>query len=482
MGASDFLQLDSRQAPAGERTAWLASRLRAAVADGRLSEGARLPATRVLAAELGLARGTVAEAYRRLLEEGLLATNRGGGTIVTGGHRTSVAESAATPNAAASGSAPDGPAPVPARGPAAGPVAPAPLLDLSTGLPDLSAFPRAAWLRAEREVLDTAGARELGYSRPEGPLVLREALSEWLARSRGVVSSPDDVIVTAGVAGAIALLAQTLRTHGLTTWAMEDPGSTGTRRLLDYWVEKTVPVNVDDDGIDIDALRSTGTRAVIVTPAHEYPTGVVLAPERRRALVDWADKGDGIVIEDDYDAEHRYDRMPVRALQSLAPHRVAYVSSLSKTLAPALRLGWLVPPKHLRAELAERRWASDLGSPVVPQLVLARLLRSGVLERQLRTLRTRHRQRRDAAVAAVSRYLPQAEVQGVAAGLHVLVLLPDHVDDVRLAEDALGHGIRIAPLSPMRSRTGRPGIVIAYGHHSPAILERAVQTIGRLVG
>ncbi|NNC11812.1 PLP-dependent aminotransferase family protein [Planctomonas sp. JC2975] len=474
MGASDFLQLDSGQAPAGERTAWLASQLRAAVADGRLPHGARLPATRVLAAELGLARGTVAEAYRRLLEEGLLATNRGGGTIVTGSRGPRAAASVETPDAASGSTLHNSAAGSAAR-------SPEPILDLSTGLPDLSAFPRAAWLRAEREVLDTAGARELGYSRPEGPLVLREALSEWLARSRGVVCTPDDVIVTGGVTGAIALLAQTLRTHDLTRWAMEDPGSTGTRRLLDYWVDETVPVDVDDDGIDVGALRSTGARVVVVTPAHEYPTGVVLAPERRLALVDWAEEVDGIVIEDDYDAEHRYDRMPVRALQSLAPHRIAYVSSLSKTLAPALRLGWLVPPKRLHDELAERRWASDLGSPVVAQLVLARLLKSGILERQLRTLRTRHRQRRDAAVAAVSRYLPQAEVQGVAAGLHVLVLLPDHVDDVKLAEDARENGIRVAPLSPMRSRAGRPGIVIAYGHHSPAILERAVRTIGRLV-
>jgi len=231
----------------------------------------------------------------------------------------------------------------------------------------------------------------------------------------------------------------------------------------------------------VDALRASGARAVVVTPAHEYPTGVVLAPARRRALVTWADDSEGLIIEDDYDAEHRYDRMPVRAVQALASHRVAYVSSLSKTLAPALRLGWMVPPRALRDELIERRWASDLGSPVVPQLVLARLLRSGALERQLRLLRGRHRQRRDAAVRAIARHLPGSEVQGVAAGLHVLVLLPVGVDDTAVAARAAERGIRVSPLSEMRTTSGPPGLVIAYGFHSPARLEQALETIGTVL-
>jgi GntR family transcriptional regulator/MocR family aminotransferase len=466
MGASDFLQLDTATAPPRARTTWLTDALRAAIADGRLAPGAHLPATRVLAAELGLSRGTVTEAYRRLTEEGALAANRGGGTVVVGvtvaGALTLDAQTPGAPGRAAD-----------AR--------PSPLLDISSGLPDLSAFPRAAWLRAEREVLDTATDRELGYSPPQGPRALREALAEWLGRSRGVIASADDVIVTAGVAGALALLAQSLRSHGILACAMEDPGSTGTRRLLDYWLEGTIGVPVDDDGLQVDALQASAARAVVVTPAHEYPTGVVLAPARRRALVAWADDVHGLVIEDDYDAEHRYDRMPVRAVQALAPHRVAYVSSLSKTLAPALRLGWMVPPRDLREELIERRWASDLGSPVVPQLVLARLLRSGALERQLRLLRARHRQRRDAAVRAIARHLPGASVQGVAAGLHVLVLLPDGTSDDAVARRAAEAGIRVAPLSGMRTEEGPPGLVIAYGFHPPARLESALETIGALL-
>ncbi|GAB3800595.1 PLP-dependent aminotransferase family protein [Humibacter antri] len=457
MRASDFLQLDVTTAPPGRVTWWLTSSLRDATTDGRLKPGARLPATRVLSAELGLSRGTVAEAYRRLAEEGVLDANRGAGTVV--------ASSTSAPAKRQRDDARDRTG----------------VLDISAGLPDLSAFPRAAWLRAEREVLDTAGARELGYSPPQGPIELREALAEWLGRSRGVVASPDDVIVTSAVSGALALLCQTLLEHGATTCAMEDPGSSGTRRLLDYWMRGTIPIPVDDDGIDVAALRASDAPAVVVTPAHEYPTGVVLASARRRALVDWANDTGGLVIEDDYDAEHRYDRKPVLAVQAMAPHRVAYIASLSKTLAPALRLGWLVPPRALRDELVERRWASDLGSPVIPQLVLAHLLRSGTLERQLRMLRTRHRQRRDAAVDAIHRHLPQARVQGVAAGLHVLVLLPDEVDDARLAEDAAERGIGVTPLSALRVADGAPGLVIAYGFHSPARLDQALQTIGRLL-
>ena len=183
-----------------------------------------------------------------------------------------------------------------------------------------------------------------------------------------------------------------------------------------------------DDGIDVGKLASSPARAVLVTPAHQYPTGVVLSPERRRELVSWARDGGNLVIEDDYDAEYRYDRRPVRAVQPLAPEVVAYASSLSKTLAPALRLGWLIPPEHLRPRLVELRWATDLGSPALPQLALAHLLRSGALERHLRSMRVRHRARRDAAVAALAEHLPGVRVVGIAAGLHLVVEFPGDVD------------------------------------------------------
>lgn len=438
----------------------MSDRLRAAIADGTLGPGVRLPPSRVLAEELSLARGTVVEAYRRLGEEGLLLTNRGGGTIVAGV--------------------------VPTTG-SAGSLDPAPsesleLFDISSGMPDLSAFPRAAWLRAERRVLATATTRDLGYADPQGVPALRRALAGWLARSRGVIADPGRIIVTAGVTGALSLLAQVLRDRGVTACAVEDPVADGNRRILDHWMDAIIPVRVDERGLDVTGLRRTEARAVLVTPAHQFPTGVVLSPARRRELVAWAEEADGLVIEDDYDAEYRYDRTPVRAVQAMAPERVLHISSLSKVLAPALRIGWMIAPLALRDDLVRKRWATDLGSPALPQLALAELIETGVLERHLRTLRLRHRRRRDAAVAAIGRHLPGCAIAGIAAGLHLVVSLPEHVNDVELAARARAEGIAVHPLSRHRFAPGPPGLVIGYGPHPAPRLEQAIRAIGMIAG
>lgn len=235
-----------------------------------------------------------------------------------------------------------------------------------------------------------------------------------------------------------------LRARGVGAVAVEDPGPRGTREQLARWGLRTRAIPVDERGLDIEALDATACGAVLVTPAHQFPTGVVLAPTRRRALLDWAGAG-RLVIEDDYDAEHRYDRAPVAALHALAPDRVAYTGSTSKTLAPALRIGWLIPPAHLREEVVAAKHASDLANPTLPQLVLAALLSSGELDRHLRLVRARQRTRRDAMLNALREHLPQARVHGVAAGLHLLITLPDHVDDLALAPAPARPGCSSSP-------------------------------------
>lgn len=480
MRGSDFLQLDPEHVARGARTDWLTVRIREAVLGRGLATGSRLPSTRNLAAELGFSRGTVAEAYRRLTEEGLIAGRAGAGTIVvapeherspTSGHRAQTPADAAERPPGTSGS--------PVRPHAT--AGTRDVIDLATGLPDLAAFPRAAWLRAEKAVLATATSHQLGYGPPEGTEELRRELSAWLSRSRGAVAPPDRIIVTAGVTGAVSLLAQVLRADGHTAVAVEDPSAEGNRRILDYWMPRLSPVPVDDDGIDTRALAASDARAVLVTPAHQYPTGVVLSPERRRELVAWSRDADHLIIEDDYDAEYRYDRRPVRAVQPLAPESVAYTSSLSKTLAPALRLGWLVPPAHLHRRLVELRWATDLGSPALPQLTLAHLLRDGTLERHLRTMRARHRARRDAAITTFRERLPELRIGGIAAGLHLLVRLPDHLDDEQVAADARSEGVFVQPLSRHYAGSGAPGLIVNYAAHHPARLQAAVGALTRVL-
>jgi GntR family transcriptional regulator/MocR family aminotransferase len=355
-------------------------------------------------------------------------------------------------------------------------------IDLSPGVPDLSGFPRAAWLRAERLVLERASVADLGYGDPRGTAALRTELAGWLARTRGLRTGPGDIIVVTGVAQALALLARVLRRHGHREIAVEDPGSRGARDDLAYWGLRPVPVPVDEHGLDVSELARGDARAVLLTPAHQFPTGVVLAPQRRRDLLDWAAGAGAVIVEDDYDAEYRYDRAPVPALHASAPGLVAYAGSTSKTLAPGMRLGWLIPPPGLHAGLVEAKYASDLGSPALPQLVLARLIASGELEQHIRLVRKRQRSRRDALLLALREHLPGARVQGIAAGLHLLVTFPGLAgSDADLAEEILATGVLVHPLSWHRQRPGVPGIVLGYAAHTPGRLHEAARRIARVL-
>ena len=493
-GGADFLQLTPAAAPVRGLTGWLAGAIRAAIMDGRLPAGAPLPATRLLAGDLGVSRGVIVEAYQRLADEGLVSARPGTGTRVL---RVSRPAQAPARPPAATGPLPPGPLPPGPLPP--GPLPPGPLtpagplpvpphgreraeIDLSPGVPDLSGFPRAAWLRAERRVLEQASVADLGYGDPRGSQSLRTELAGWLARTRGLRAGPGDIIVVTGVAQALALLARVLGARGLTEIAVEDPGSRGARDDLAYWGLRPVPVPVDEHGLRVGELARGRARAVLLTPAHQFPTGVVLAPQRRRDLMDWAAAAGGLVVEDDYDAEYRYDRAPVPALHASAPGLVAYAGSTSKTLAPGMRLGWLIPPGYLHADLVEAKYASDLGSPALPQLVLARLIASGELEQHIRLVRKRQRSRRDALLRTLREHLPEARVQGVAAGLHLLVTFPGLAGpDSELAEAMLRAGVLVQPLSWHRMRPGPPGFVLGYAAHTPDRLREAARRIARVL-
>ncbi len=447
----EWLAVDAAAVPRHGITGWLTATVRAAIADGTLAVGAALPATRALADRLGISRGVVVEAYRRLADEGVVAGHRGGGTRVVAGATAAPAGAAIVPR-------------------------PAPEIDLRPGLPDLSAFPRAAWLRAERAVLADLPASALGYGDPRGTPALRTALAGWLTRSRGVRAGPQDVLVVNGVAQGLSLLAQVLRERGERRLAFEDPGSPGTRDQMARRGLEIVPVPVDAEGLDVTALAATGVPTVLATPAHQFPTGVVLGAARRRELVAWA-RGGGLVVEDDYDAEHRYDRAPVAAVQALAPDRVVHIGSVSKTLSPALRLGWVVPPPHLHDALVEAKQWSDIATPALGQLVLAHLLDSGGFDRHLRLVRARQRARRDALLAALAEHLPRAGVQGVAAGLHLTVTLPGPLDDAAVVDGALAAGVDLQSLSRCRLVPGPPGFVIGYAAATPDRIREGIRRL-----
>ncbi|MEU3485178.1 PLP-dependent aminotransferase family protein [Streptomyces massasporeus] len=426
--------------PGGRRAALLRA-LREAVRSGRLAPGTRLPPYRSLAADLGVARNTVADAYAELVAEGWLTARQGSGTRV--------AERAEPLRPAAR---------VPKKAP---PRARGPRHDLMQGTPDVSAFPRTAWLASYRRALQQAPNEVFGPGDPAGRRELREALTEYLARARGVRTAPDRIVICSGFAHALRLLFGGGVLRG--PLAVEAYGLGFHREVLAAAGVRTVPLPLDEHGARVDRLGRE--RAVLLTPAHQFPTGGPLHPGRRAALIDWAGMRDGLVLEDDYDGEFRYDRKPVGAVQGLDPERVIHIGSVSKSLSPAVRLGWMVlPERYVDAVLATKgereAWAS-----VLDQLSLADFIVSGSYDRHVRRMRQRYRSRRDRLVAALAAHAPHIEVTGVAAGLHAVLRLPPGTE-ASAVKAAAWQGIALDGLAAFRHpETDMPpddGLVVGY--------------------
>ena len=434
VGAVDLhLDLSGTRVRAG-----LEGALRDAIRAGRLRTGTRLPSSRALAADLGIARNTVAEVYSQLIAEGWLTARTGSGTSVAP-HR-----------------APAPGAPVTAR-----PEQAVPRYDLRAGAPDLSAFPRRAWLATARKVLASAPDHLLGYPDPRGLPQLRSALADYLARARGVTADPAHIVICAGFAHGLAGISRALRATGSATLAVEAYGHQFHRDIAAGQGLRLQPLPVDGMGAVIG--RAAGADAMLLTPAHQFPLGVTLHPRRRREVADWG----GVVIEDDYDGEFRYDRQPVGALQTLAPDHVIYAGTASKSLAPSLRLGWLVvPPRLLDAVTAELA----AGPSALDQLTLAEFITSGAYDRQIRRARLAYRRRRDRLAAALRRQ--GLRVTGIAAGMHAVLDLPRTGLEHAALTGASEHGVAIDGLGHYQAGgTGpgddghpiRAGLVIGYG-------------------
>jgi len=420
--------------------------LREAVRDGRLARGERLPSSRALATQLGVARGVVTDCYAQLQAEGYLRSRRGAATWVAEG--VSITE-AALPLAAT----------VPLR------------FDFRPGVPDLASFPRADWLRCLREACRDAPNALLGYPDGAGVAELRDVMAGYLRRIRNAHARASETVVTSGFAQGLQLVLQALVERGVTALAVENPGDRDAYELAVGMGLRVVPTPVDADGVVVDELGGVG--AVLVTPAHQTPTGVQMSARRRRDLVSWARENDAVILEDDYDAELRYAGEPVGALQGLAPDRVVLLGSVSKALAPGLRLGWVLCPPDLAGAVASAKARADRGSPVLDQLALAHLVRSGAYDRHLRRMRAVYAERRSVLVEALVR--SGAEVSGLAAGLHLVATLPpDARAEADIAELARARSVGLYPMTAYRSSTA-PGpvqLVVGFGTvRTPVVAE-----------
>src|SRR6516162_741075 len=413
--------------------------IREGIRAGRLPRGSSLPPTRVLAADLGVSRGVVVEAYQQLAAEGYLTSRAGGYTQVAAGP----AAPAAAPRPAGE---------------------PKPAIDLSYGRADVSSFPRAAWLRAIRGALTDAPNEVFGYLTGRGVPQLRTSLAEYLNRVRGTVADPEQMVICTGYAQGVTLLMGVLAARGAKRLALEDPSSNDDALPATRAAGlEVVGIPVDCDGIRVDLLRDSGADAVILTPSHQWPTGSVLSAQNRAAVIRWATDRGAIIIEDDYDAEYRYDRTPVGALQGLAPGHVVYAGSASKTLAPGLRLGWFVLPGHLTEPMAAAKIAADRGAPALEQVALAGFIARGEFDRHLRRMRPVYRRRRDALLAALARHLPWLEPTGVSAGLHLVTWLPPRLDEAAVVNAARRAGVGLKAVGPYRiAHPGPGGLIFGY--------------------
>jgi GntR family transcriptional regulator / MocR family aminotransferase len=481
------LLLDLSTAPGATLRRRAEHALREAVRSGRVPAGTRLPATRTLAAQLGVSRGVVVEAYAQLAAEGYLVTRRGGGTTVAEGAGGGAGARGAAPDAAGGGAAASAGAGgdreagrgAPSR--AARPLEASgddpPLRhDLRPALPALAGFPRRAWLAALGRTLRELPDERLGYPHPSGTPELRTTLAAYLGRVRGVRTEPDRIVVTSGFRQGIDLLWAALAAQGARRVALEQPGWRGWRETAAAAGLEAVALPVDEDGAAVERLDALAVDAVGLSPAHQFPTGAVLSPRRRSALVAWAQRTGGVIVEDDYDAEFRYDRKPVGSLQGLAPGVVVYGGTASKSLAPAVRLGWLVLPPALVEPVA--RLQRRIGGTPAPldQLALADLIERGELDRHLRRQRRRYLRQRDALLAALARELPEVEVRGAAAGLHAVLLLPAGLDEAAVVTAARERGVALQGLCH-----GAPALVVGYSNVSEHAVGGAVAELAAAI-
>ena len=437
---------------------------------GRLRPGDFLPSTRTLAAALDLSRGPVVAAYDELAAAGFVVSRAGSGAVVAPGADRAAAAGASThvqarqhPGATTTEAVDD-----------------APRWDLRPGRPDTSLVDPAAWRRAWR----AAGSLVPGNDAGAGPSHdrLRTVLAEHLRRSRGVAVAPEDLLVVPGVGASLRALPRPLGLVGATV-AAEDPGYVEAWTAFETEGVRMAAVAVDDDGLDPAALPA-GAVAAYVTPSHQYPLGARMPVTRRAQLLEWARRTGGLVLEDDYDGEFRYDVSPLPALHSLpgAADHVVYVGTASKLVAPSLRVAWVAPPRRLRTALRVELESRGLVVNEATGLALAEFIASGALAAHHARVSRTYAARRAALVAAVHRHLPSARLDGVDAGLHVVLRLPEHVDDLDLVGRLGHHGLAASPLSAYAVEAAVRGLVLCYAGLPETQADAAVRLLARVAG
>jgi GntR family transcriptional regulator/MocR family aminotransferase len=461
-GGPEFLVTIDRTGP--PLSGQIQDQLRQAIRHGRLTAGERLPSTRRLSEQLAVSRGTVVDVYEQLLAEGYVESAIGSGTRVaevvgTESHRSAPCKAA--------------------------PSVPRPAVDFEYGIPDLGSFPLTDWIWALSEATRSLPTAELGDEKPGGSSHLRQVVTAYHRRVRAGCAVADDAVVVSGFRQGLVFALAALSSQGIESVALEDPGPRGHDAIALRAGLDVVPVPVDAEGVDVGRLRETSARAVVVTPPHQCPTGVALSPSRRKQLITWANEVDGVILEDDYDAEFRYDRQPVGSLQGLDGGRVIALGSVSKTLAPAIKLGWVLAPPRFLAGIIEEKELASRGAPALDQEALALLMESGRFDRHLRRMKAVYRARRDVLAAEVTATFGTDHLQGLAAGCHALLRLPDGVSEETIEVAARARSVNVNGLGRYRLADAdglpAPGLVLGFGNLTEHQIRRGVRALAEAV-
>lgn len=463
--------------------------IRSAIVSGRIAAGARIPSSRGLAEDLGVSRTTVLQAVDQLRAEGYLRSVVGSGTRVVDvlpDKLTRVRLPASTPVGT--------PAPraLSQRGQAVVAIpraiyrAPGDIPPFRLGIPGLDLFPRKVWNRLLIHRARMTSVRELDYGSPAGVGVLREAIARYVAAARGVRCTPEQVMVIGGVQHGMGFLARLLLDPGEKAW-LEEPAYLAARAALSAASAEIVPVPVDCEGIDVaeGIRRAPDARLVFVSPSHQYPLGVTMSLQRRLMLIDWARQANAWILEDDYDSEFRYGGRPLMALQGLdGGSRVIYVGTFSKSVFPALRIGFIVVPQELAEGFARARLLMEQHPPILQQLVLADFIREGHFARHVRRMRRAYALRQDALVAAVHRELGGTlTLHPADAGLHMAGYLPPDLPDEEVTREALARGVEVSPLSLhyLDAATARNGLLLGFASADEAALQDGVRRLAQAI-
>lgn len=435
--------------------------LREQILCGALQVGDKLPSTRELANYLGVSRNTILEAYEQLIAEGFLLTRTGSGTFVAEGtflekrnrRKMNFIEEVNQD---------------------------ADVIDFRSGIPDLTLFPRNIWAKLSHETWIDTEYHAFGYDQPEGRLELREILSNYLLKTRGVNCYPEQIIITSGATQALTLVAELLL-HPDDHVVIEDPITTDIQTIFQATGASLYPISVDEKGMKTVLLpHHLDPKFVFITPSHQFPLGSTLPIQRRIELIQYVREKDSYIVEDDYDSEFRFEGLPISSVQGLEQERVIYIGSFSKILSPALRIGYVILPPHLIYKCRDLKWFSDLHTPSIDQLVLARFIKDGYLERHILKMKKLYKSRRDVLMKELKKsFSEKVTFLGYSTGLHLVTEWKDIIFSEQVMKRLGEHRVKVHPVEDHTINKGkhRNRMIIGYGHLSSEEIIEGVQRL-----